>query len=148
MATIGQFDYPNSYYMWYIEGDDLIIVTTEPEDGSNVRGYTQSPQETITDGILINYLGEPDAITTVTDSLDLDNTLHKYVVEYVKAEMYMMESGKAAMEGNNDRATMLERMSLRHRERWERELKKYGMKNRDKVGGRRRFMPLDYRSSL
>ena len=35
MATVGTHAYPQNFYMWYIEGDDLIIVTDETEDGTH-----------------------------------------------------------------------------------------------------------------
>ena len=143
----GQYDYPSNYYSWFIEGDDLIIVTNYPTDDNNSREWI-SPQETITDGLLIHYLAEPDEVTAITDTLDLENSLHKFVVEYVKAEMYMAEAGKAVMKGDENGAVMMERMALRHEKKWKDEIDKYGMQKKDKIGGRRRFMPLDYRTAL
>ena len=144
MAVVGQYDYPQSYYAWYIDGDDLVIVTNFPSD-DNTFGYWVAPQETVTDGIKINYLAEPDAITAITDSIDLDNTLHKYVVEYVKSEMYRDETGKAIMQNNNDKAVLLKSMADEHARLAKNILEKQGMKKRDKVGGRRNMMPIDYR---
>ncbi len=140
MATVGQWNYPQDYYMWYIEGDDLIIVTKESESGSTVKGYLQSPQETVTNGILISFNAEPDAVSSLTSTLDLDNTLHKYIIEYVKAELFMEEAGKAAMAKDTDRFTMLERASLRHKDNYTDELVKYGSKKRDKTGGHREIV--------
>lgn len=144
MATVGQYSYPQSYYAWYIDGDDLVIVTNFPSD-DNMFAYWVAPQETITDGIKINYLAEPDAITAITDSIDLDNTLHKYVVEYVKSEMYRDEVGRAIMQNNNEKAVMLDRMADKHARMAKDILEKRGMETRDKVGGRRNMMPIDYR---
>ena len=144
MATIGQYDYPQSYYAWYIDGDDLVIVTNFPSD-DNTLGYWVAPQETVTDGIKINYLAEPDSITAITDSIDLDNKLHGYVVEYVKSKMYRDEVGKAIMQSNNEKAVLLDRMADKHARIAKDILEKQGMKKRDKVGGRRNMMPVDYR---
>ena len=144
MATVGQYDYPQSYYAWYIDGDDLVIVTNYPSD-DNTLGYWVAPQETVTDGIKINYLAEPDAITAITDTIDLDNTLHGYVVEYVKGKMYRDEVGKAIMQNNNDKAVLLDRMADKHDRLAKEILEKQGMETRDKVGGRRNMMPIDYR---
>ncbi len=144
MAVIGQYTYPQNYYSWYIDGDDLVIVTNFPSD-DNTFAYWIAPQETITNGIKINYLAEPDAITAITDSIDLDNTLHKYVVEYVKSEMYRDETGKAIMQNNNEKAVLLKGMADEHSRLAKGILEKQGMKKRDKVGGRRNMMPIDYR---
>lgn len=140
----GQYTYPSNYYAWYIDGDDLVIVTNYPSDG-NTAGHWIAPQETITNGIKINYLAEPDAITAITDSIDLDNTLHGYVVEYVKGKMYRDEAGKAIMQNNNEKAVLLDRMADKHDRLAKNILEKQGVKKRDKIGGRRNMMPIDYR---
>ena len=57
----------------------------------------------------------------------------------------MEEAGKAAMGGDENRATMLERLSLRHEKRWTDELVKFGMKKRDKIGSQRQTIPMDFR---
>ncbi|KKL60743.1 hypothetical protein LCGC14_2202290 [marine sediment metagenome] len=138
------FDYPQKYYAWIIRGDDLGIIQQKVTSGNPNADWIAS-EETITDGVLINFLAEPDAVTALTDYPDIDNTLHKFVADFVKAELYMEEAGKAAMGGNENRATMLERLSLRHEKRWTDELVKFGMKKRDKIGGMRQTIPMDFR---
>ncbi len=144
MATVGTYTAPQDYYAWYIEGDDLIIVTNYPSTDNSPRYYI-SPQETITNGILINYLAEPNAVTSVTDYPDLDNTLHKFVADFVKAELFLEEAGKAAMRGDEYRALMLKNLAAEHKKIWTDELVKFGRKKRDKIGGARMFRPIDYR---
>ncbi len=139
------YNRPADYLAWFIRGDDLAILTKKFNSSTNTQNEWVAIDETVTNGILINYLGEPDAVTALTDYPDLDNTLHKFVADFVKAELYMEEAGKAAMGGNENRAAMLERLSLRHKERWTDELVKFGMKKRDKTGGMRVMKPLDYR---
>ena len=139
------YNRPADYLAYFIRGDDLAILTKKFNNSTNPNVEWVAIDEPVTNGILINDLGEPDAVTSLTDYPDLDNTLHKFVADFVKAELYMEEAGKAAMGGNENRATMLERLSLRHKERWTDELVKFGMKRRDKTGGMRVMKPLDYR---
>ena len=119
------YNRPADYLAWFIRGDDLAILTKKFNSSTNTQNEWVAIDETVTNGILINYLAEPDAVTALTDYPDLDNTLHKFV--------------------NQNRADMLERLSLRHKERWTDELVKFGMKKRDKTGGMRVMKPLDYR---
>ena len=136
---------PKDYLAYIIRGDDLGILTKKYNSSSNAQSGWVAIDESVTDGILINYLAEPDAVTSVTDYPDIDNTLHKFIPDFVKAELYMEEAGKAAMGGNDNRAASLERLSLRHEKRWKDELVKFGLKKRDKVGGMRAIQPIDYR---
>ena len=94
---------------------------------------------------MISYLAEPDVITAITDTLDLDNTLHKYVEEYVKAEFYLDAAGKAIMDGENDKSVLLDRQSDKHKRIAKDELEKQGMKKRDKIGGLRQLVTRDFR---
>ncbi len=139
------YNRPADYLAWFIRGDDLAILTKKFNSSTNTQNEWVAIDETVTNGILINYLGEPDAVSSLTDYPDLDNTLHKFVADFVKAELYMEEAGKAAMGGNENRAASLERLSLRHEKRWTDELVKFGMKKRDKTGGMRQMKPWDFR---
>ncbi len=139
------YNIPSDYLAYIIRGDDLGILTNKPNSSTNSQGEWVAIDESVTDGILINYLAEPDAVTSVTDYPDIDNTLHKFVADFVKAELFLEEAGKAAMRGNENRALMLKNLATEHKKIWTDELVKFGRKKRDKIGGMRVMQPVDYR---
>ena len=65
---------PSDYLAWYIEGDDLAIVTSKTtSDGSSTvlassdKGTYKSIDEAVTNGILVSYDAEPTAVTGLAD---------------------------------------------------------------------------------
>ena len=57
------------------------------------RKKLKAISEAVTDGILIHYYAEPNSVSSITDSIDIDNTLHNAVVDYVKKCLYMDKAG-------------------------------------------------------
>ena len=48
------------------------------------------------EGLLIHYYAEPTAVDDITDSLDLDNSLHLFVVDYVKSRLFMDKAAQSS----------------------------------------------------
>ena len=136
---------PKDYLVYIIRGDDLGILTKRMDSSTNPQSEWVAIDESVTDGILINYTAEPDAVTSVTDYPDIDNTLHKFVADFVKAELFLEEAGKAAMGGDENKAVILRNLASVHKKIWTDELVKFGRKKRDKIGGMRVMQPIDYR---
>jgi hypothetical protein len=129
--------YPDQNVVWFIEGDKLALVTNLDSTGttnstSNWRKKWKAIGEAVTDGILLSYHSEPDAIQSIEEVPNLDNSLHLALVDYVKYCLYM---DQAARDPNS--AGMVQM----HEKRWNDAIRKYGMKKRDKTGGMRAIVP-------
>ena len=132
---------PSDYLAWYIEGDDIAIVTSRTLGNDNTtilatsdKGLYKTVDETVTDGIMISYNAEPDKVTAVGDYPDIDNSMHSAIVDYVKYRLYL-DSGRQEMLS----------IALTHKRNWEEATKRFGMKKRDKTGGTRQLLTYSLR---
>lgn len=69
---------PNTKYGYYFRGRDIALV--EWKDGK-----WQSPTESVTDGLLMEYSYLPDLPTNETVVMDLTETLANALINYMKA---------------------------------------------------------------
>ena len=99
-------------------------------------------RESVTDGILIVYNAEPNNVSAITDTPDVDNSMHHPLVEYVKRCLYMDRAGSAS--DPNSSAVAIQ-MANFHNQKWVEATRKFGIKKRDKVGGTRSVVPADLR---
>jgi len=137
--------HPEDDIMWFMQGDNLAIATTKGTDSTSVHsklGDLKAIDESVMEGILIHYYAEPTAVDDITDSLDLDNSLHLFVVDYVKSRLFM---DKAAQ--STDAAVVSSSLNLSnaHERTWKDALVKFGTRKREKVGGSRIVRPFDFR---
>jgi len=129
--------YPEDSVNWFIRGDRICIISNVDGDGNkhtSARKRFKAIQESVTDGLLIHYYGEPNSVSAVTDSLDIDNTMHLAIVDYVKKCLYMDKAG-VSVDGNI--SAMAAQMSKMHEKNFNDAIIRYGMKKRDKTGGSR-----------
>jgi len=138
-------NHPEDDIMWFMQGDNLAISTTKGTDSTSVHsklGDLKAIDESVMEGILIHYYAEPTAVDDITDSLDLDNSLHLFVVDYVKSRLFM---DKAAQ--STDAAVVSSSLNLSnaHERTWKDALVKFGTRKREKVGGSRIVRPFDFR---
>ena len=80
-------NYPDSSALWFIEGDKLSLITNVDSSGSGrttARKQWKAISEAVTDGLLLHFYGDPNKVRTINDDIDLDNSLHKSIVDYVK----------------------------------------------------------------
>ena len=78
--------YPENSSRWFVQGSNLALLTDVDSDGdtrTTTRKKWQAIDEAVTDGILIHYYGEPNSLSSITSSIDLDNSLHLALVDYV-----------------------------------------------------------------
>ena len=140
--------YPDKHAVWFIEGDNLCLVTNLNSTGNvNTTDSIQSGrkiwkaiQESVTDGILIYYNSEPNKVTSVSDYPDIDNNMHKAIVDYVKKCLYMDRAGRSS-DPNQSQLAMA--MMNKHEKDWTDATKRFGMKKRDKTGGTRVIKPFN-----
>ena len=139
------YNYPEDYIAWFIKGNHLAIVTLKGEtSGSTHSKYGQYKpiDEAVTNGVLIHYSAEPNAVSALTDVPDIDNTMHSSLIDFVKYRLYQDKAGSIA-DGNVAAVSM--NMARTHESKWIEATKRFGMKKRDKTGGPRRIMPADLR---
>ena len=136
---------PEDFIAWFINGDHLAIVTTNGSDDNTVHqklGDYKPIDEAVTNGVLIHYSGEPNTVTAISDTPDIDNTMHSSLIDYVKFRLYQ---DKAGISVDSNASAVAMSMARSHEGKWNEAIRKYGMKKRDKTGGPRRIMPADLR---
>ena len=129
--------YPDNRARWFIEGDKLCLITNVDSSGNTrttARKQWKAISESVTDGLLLHYYGEPNSVVSINDELDLDNTMHLAVVDYVKKCLYMDKAG-SALDPNITAAAM--QLSNVHQLKFDNSIRRYGMRKRDKTGGSR-----------
>ena len=129
--------YPDDRARWFIEGDKLCIVTNVDNGGNTrttARKQWKAISESVTNGLLLHYYGEPNNVISINDDLDLDNTMHLAIVDYVKKCLYMDKAGNAS-DPNLIAVSM--QLSNSHQLKFDESIKRYGMRKRDKTGGSR-----------
>ncbi len=90
--------YPEDDIMWFMQGDNLAITTTKGTDSTSVHsklGHLKAIDESVIEGLLLHYYAEPTAVDDITDSLDIDNSLHLFVVDYVKSRLFMDKAAQS-----------------------------------------------------
>tara|TARA_R110002126_G_scaffold7650_1_gene37332 strand:+ start:520 stop:1332 length:813 start_codon:yes stop_codon:yes gene_type:complete len=137
--------HPEDDMMWFIQGENLAIATTKGSDSTSVHsklGDIKGIDESVIEGLLIHYYAEPTAVDDITDTLDLDNSLHLFVVDYVKSRLFMDRAAQSS-----DAAIVSSSISLSsaHERNWKDALVKFGNRKREKVGGVRVVRPFDFR---
>jgi len=138
------YKYPEDYISWFIKGNHLAIVTLKGEtSGSTHAKYGQYKpiDEAVTNGVLIHYQAEPNAVSAITDTPDVDNVFHSSIIDYVKARLYQDKAGTA---GDAAIANVSMNLAAMHDGKWNEAVKKHGMQKRDKTGGDRRVSMPDF----
>ena len=129
--------YPDDRARWFIEGDKLCLIYIFYSVGNTrttQRKQWKAISEAVSDGLLLHYYGEPNNVISINDELDLDNTMHLAIVDYVKKCLYMDKAGNAS-DPNLIAVSM--QLSNSHQLKFDESIKRYGMRKRDKTGGSR-----------
>tara|TARA_R100000742_G_C4237654_1_gene57965 strand:+ start:26 stop:712 length:687 start_codon:yes stop_codon:yes gene_type:complete len=135
---------------------EIVLVTAKP-GGQNLtvtRGYRDTTDAAHVDntevytvnyvsgGILISYYSEPDKLTSITGTLDIDNTLQPLLIDYVKSKALM----DAASREDNPAVAQIRMASAQQcLANYKEGLRRFGMKKNDKIGGTRGVVPPDMR---
>ncbi len=141
--------HPEDDIMWFMQGDNLAIATTKGTDSTSVHsklGHLKAIDESVIEGLLLHYYAEPNALTSISTpdsgALDIDNSLHLFVVDYVKSRLFMDKASQST-----DAAVVSSSLNLAnaHERKWKDALVKFGNRKREKVGGSRIVRPFDFR---
>ena len=134
--------YPDKSMVWFIEGDKLGLLSNVDSSGNTRttdRKQWKAISEFVSEGILLSYQGEPNKVTSISSSLDIDNTLQVSIVDYVKRCLYMDKAAKGRQE---DSAVSLS-LAREHNRKFKEGVRKYGQRKREKTGGTRAVVPYD-----
>ena len=137
--------YPDSSAVWYIEGDKLALITNVDASGNartTARKTWKAIGEAVTNGVLLHYYGEPNRVRTINDEIDLDNSLHLSLVDYIKYRLYLDKAGVSPDAGISQASKLV---STSHEKKFRDAVARYGMRNRNKTGGTRAIVPSDFR---
>ena len=129
--------YPENQAMYFIDGDKLALITKVDSSGgarTTARKQWKAISESVTDGILLHYYSEPNSVLSINDSIDIDNTMHLAVVDYVKKCLYMDEAGSSMDMQMSGKAMQL---SMAHESKFKEAIKRYLVRKKDKTGGTR-----------
>ena len=129
--------YPEDNAKWFIEGDKFCLITNVDDSGDNrssARKQWKAIAESVSDGLLLHYYAEPNSVVSINDEIDLDNSMHLAVVDYVKKCLYMDKAGNAK-DANLIAVSM--QLSNTHQMKFDDAIKRFGMRKRDKTGGSR-----------
>ena len=138
------YNHPQNFIAWFIKGNHLAVVTVKGElTGSYNKKYGQYKpiNESVTNGLLIHYYAEPNAVTAISDTPDVDNVFHTAIVDYVKARLYQDRAGQTGDAGS---AGVNLNLASVHEAKYNEAVKRNGMQKRDKTGGDRRIMMADF----
>ena len=136
-SFVSNVKYPENQLMYIIEGDKIAVLSELDSSGNNntsARKKLKAIQEDLVEGLVLQYYAEPDSVTAITDSLDIDNALELAIVDYVKKCLYMDRAGTATDAGAMQ-ASMA--MSSKHERNFKEAIRRYSVRKKDKVGGSR-----------
>ena len=140
---------PCKTFVWWIEGDRLAIATTEGDGDTTETSESKlkavqigSSNDQIIAGLVISYYAEPTKLTSITGTLDIDNTLQPLLIDYVKGKALM---DAASREDNPAIAQIRMASAQQCLANYREGLRKFGMKKNDKTGGTRGVVPANMR---
>jgi len=135
--------------------DEIMLITAISTNTLTVtRGYRDTTAAThaddseiktinvVSDGIVISYYAEPDKLTSIIDTIDIDNVLQPALIDYVKGKA-LMDAAARATDGNLAQIRMASAQQCMAN--YKEAVRRYGMKKNDKVGGTRAVAPADMR---
>jgi len=131
---------------------EIVLVTAKP-GGQNLtvtRGYRDTTDAAHVDntevytvnyvsgGILVSYHAEPDKLSSITGTIDIENELQPALIDYVKGKA-LIDAASITNDPNIAQIKMIagQQALASYRE----SLRKFGMKKNDKVGGTRAVVP-------
>ena len=140
---------PSDTFVWWIEGDRLAIATIEGDANTSEtgRGNLKAVQlgstgDQMIAGLVISYYAEPDKLTSITGTIDIDNVLQPALIDFVKGKALMDAAARATDPGLAQiKMASAQQCMANYKEA----IRRYGMKKNDKTGGTRAVVPADMR---
>ena len=140
--------------MIQVDSEIMLITAISTNTLTVTRGYRDTTAAThaddseiktinvVSDGIVISYYAEPDKLTSISGTIDIDNSLQPGLIDYVKAKALM----DAAASATDPTLAQIKMASAQQcMANYKECVRRYGMKKTDKVGGTRQVAPSDLR---
>jgi hypothetical protein len=138
--------------MLKLDSEIVLVTNKSTNDLTVTRGYRDTTDAAHVDnteihtvnyvsgGILISYHAEPDKLSSITGTIDIENELQPALIDYVKGKA-LMDAAARTDDPNIAQIKMIaaQQALASYRE----SLRKFGMKKNDKVGGTRAVVPAD-----
>tara|TARA_R100000458_G_scaffold29595_2_gene27119 strand:+ start:874 stop:1560 length:687 start_codon:yes stop_codon:yes gene_type:complete len=138
--------------MLKLDSEIVLVTNKSTNDLTVTRGYRDTTDAAHVDnteihtvnyvsgGILISYHAEPDKLSSITGTIDIENELQPALIDYVKGKA-LMDAAARTDDPNIAQIKMIaaQQALASYREA----LRKFGMKKNDKVGGTRAVVPAD-----
>ena len=148
-AVTSTYKDPSDTFVWWIEGDKIAIATTTGDGGTTETGEGKykaavigSGSDYITNGMLISYYAEPDAVSSITSTIDIDNVLQPLLIDFVKGHLLLDAAAKAS---DPNMSAVKAQMAQQFLGNYKEGIRRYGMKKNDKTGGTRAILPANLR---
>ena len=148
-AVTSTYKDPSDTFVWWIEGDKVAIATTTGDGGTTETGEGKykaavigSGSDYITNGMLISYYAEPDAVSSITSTIDIDNVLQPLLIDFVKGHLLLDAAAKAS---DPNMSAVKAQMAQQFLGNYKEGIRRYGMKKNDKTGGTRAILPANLR---
>jgi len=125
---------PDDKLSWFISGDRIAIVSSN-------TGTWAAIDETVSDGILVHYYGEPEPIPFDQPEQfpDFPPALHSVLVDYVKGKLFLDRAGQSA--NNPDAAAVYLSLSREHMRTWRNKINRKLPSLTTKIAGARYMVP-------
>ena len=79
------YRFPERYLAYYLATDRLGLVTSR---NTNSKNNYESIDESIDDGLLVEYTAQPNEIEKLSDVPDVDDTIHPGLIYYVNYKLF------------------------------------------------------------
>ena len=135
--------FPEDKILYFVRGDQLGLITnfSSTNESRTDRKAYQAFDHSVSNGLLLHYYGNPNKVTAITSTPDVDNLFHSAIVDFVKKCLYMDRAGS---ESDAGRSQVAMNLMLQHERRFDMAIKKYGTKKRSKTGGTRAVVPASF----
>lgn len=140
-STLGS---PENSLAWFINGDQLALVK---KGASNTSGNYVAIDESVTQGLLVHYYGEPVpvAFDELDQYIDFPATLLMTLVDYIKSVLFRDRAGKAA-QVNAELAQINMNLAATHERLFQQVLKRHIVALTTRRGGPRGIVPPSLRN--
>ena len=137
-----------------IDSEKMLITAISSNTLTVTRGYKSttaaehsdnaalSTTDVLANGLLISYYAEPDKITAITSTIDLDNVLQPLLIDYVKGHLLLDAAAKVS---DPNMSAVKAQMAQQFLGNYKEGIRRYGMKKNDKTGGTRAILPANLR---
>lgn len=128
---------PAANLAWFVSGDRLAIATKSSSSWAAIG-------ETVADGILVHYYGEPEPVEEADQYPDIHPALHSSLVDYIKGKLFLDRAGQFA--DNPDAAAVYLNLSREHMRVWKNMVNRRLPSLTTKIAGPRFMVPFPINS--